>query len=49
MSTGSCAVLVWMTKPSVIRLGVFPDLHSTLSAQSVAFYGRTVDTTCTAK
>jgi Flp pilus assembly protein TadG len=49
MSTGSCAVLVWMTKPAVIRLGVAPDLHSTLSAKSVAFYGRTVGTTCTAK
>ena len=49
MSTGSCAVLVWMTKPTVIRLGVFPDLQSTLRAQSVGFYGRTVGTTCTAK
>ena len=49
MSSGSCAVLVWMTKPSVIRLGVFPDLHATMQAQSVAFYGRTVGTTCTAK
>jgi Flp pilus assembly protein TadG len=49
MSTGSCAVLVWMTKPSIIRLGVAPDLHPTLKAQSVAFYGRTVGTTCTAK
>ena len=24
MSSGSCAVLVWMTKPAVIRLGVVP-------------------------
>ena len=38
-----------MTKPSVIRLGVFPDLHATMQAQSVGFYGRTVGTTCTAK
>ena len=48
--TGSArGVLVWMTKPSVIRLGVFPDLHATMQAQSVSFYGRTVGTTCTAK
>jgi Flp pilus assembly protein TadG len=49
METGSCAVLVWMTKPGSIRLVVFPDLHPTLHAESVAYYGRTVDTKCTAK
>ena len=49
MSSGSCAVLVWMTKPGLIRLVVAPDLTPTLKAQSVAFYGRTVDTRCTAK
>ena len=31
-----------------IRLAVVPDLHSTLKAQSVSYYGRTVGTTCTA-
>ena len=49
MTSGSCAVVVWMSKPGVIRLGVFPDLHPTLHAESVAFYGRTLDTRCTAK
>ena len=49
MSSGSCAVLVWMTKPGLIRLGVAPDLHPTLKARSVGFYGRTLGTTCTAK
>jgi hypothetical protein len=38
-----------MSKPGVIRLGVFPDLHLTLRAESVALYGRTLDTRCTAK
>jgi Flp pilus assembly protein TadG len=49
MSTGSCAVVVWMSKPTVVELGVLPSIHVTLRAQSVAFYGRTVGTTCTAK
>lgn len=49
MTTGSCAVVVWMSKPGVIRLGVFPDLNLTLHADSVSFYGRTLDTRCTAK
>jgi Flp pilus assembly protein TadG len=49
MSAGSCAVVVWMSKPAVIQLAVVPDIHTTLEAQSVAFYGRTVDTRCTAK
>ena len=49
MLSGSCAVKVWMTKPGVIRMGVFPDLHLTLHAESVAFYGRILDTgQCTA-
>ena len=48
MDTGSCAVIVWMAKPARIRLAVVPDLHSTLSAKSVSYYGRTVGTTCTA-
>jgi Flp pilus assembly pilin Flp len=49
MLSGSCAVKVWMSKPGVIRMGVFPDLHLTLHAESVAFYGRILDTgQCTA-
>ncbi len=49
MEAGSCAVKVWMTKPGLIRMIVFPDLHPTLTAKSVAYYGRTWGTTCTAK
>jgi Flp pilus assembly protein TadG len=48
MNAGSCAVLVWMSKPSTITLGVFPDLHATLHAESVSYYGRAWGTTCTA-
>ncbi len=46
MAPGSCAVRVWMTRPARIQLAV-DDLNFTLSAQSVAFYGRTVGTSCT--
>jgi Flp pilus assembly pilin Flp len=49
MHAGSCAVKVWMSKPAVIRLAVLPDLNSTIKAQSVSYYGRTVGTTCTAE
>jgi Flp pilus assembly protein TadG len=48
MLSGSCAVKVWMSKPGVIRMGVFPDLNLTLHAESVSFYGRILDTRCTA-
>ena len=47
MLSGSCAVKVWMSKPGVIRMGVFPDLHLTLHAESVGVYGRILDTRCT--
>ncbi|MEO7844093.1 MAG: TadE/TadG family type IV pilus assembly protein [Nocardioides sp.] len=49
MEVGSCAVLVWMSKPETIQLIAFPDLNTEIGAQSVAYYGRTVGTTCTAK
>jgi len=48
MATGSCAVLVWLSEPKNIQLVVAPDLNLTISAQSVAYYGRTVGTSCTA-
>ena len=47
MLAGSCAVKVWMSKPGVIRMGVFPDLNLTLHAESVGVYGRILDTRCT--
>jgi Flp pilus assembly protein TadG len=47
MLAGSCAVKVWMSTPGVIRMGVFPDLHLTLHAESVGVYGRILDTRCT--
>ena len=47
MLSGSCAVKVWMSKPGVIRMGVFPDLNLTLHAESVGIYGRILDTRCT--
>ena len=48
MNAGSCAVVVWMSKPSTITLAVFPDLHASLHGESVAYYGRQWGTTCTA-
>ena len=48
MAPGSCAVLVWMSKPARIELAVAPDLNLTLNGESAAYYGRTVGTTCTA-
>lgn len=47
--TGSCAVLVWVSKPRTVELAVVPAVHVTLHAESVAFYGRVSGTTCTAK
>jgi Flp pilus assembly protein TadG len=49
MTTGSCAVRVWMSKPRTVELVVVPDIHVTLKAESIAVYGRTSGTTCTAK
>jgi TadE-like protein len=48
MAAGSCAVLVWMERPEKIRLLVAPDLDFTIGAESVAYYGREVQPTCTA-
>jgi hypothetical protein len=48
MAPGSCAVLVWMQRPATIQLIAFPNLSTTIGANSVAYYGRTVGTTCTA-
>lgn len=48
MAAGSCAVLVWMQRPATIQLIAFPNLTLDIGAQSVAFYGREVGTTCTA-
>jgi Flp pilus assembly protein TadG len=48
MSTGSCAVVVWVKKPRKIELVVFPTLHFNVGAKSVSYYGRTVSPGCTA-
>jgi Flp pilus assembly pilin Flp len=48
MAPGSCAVLVWMQRPAKIRLLIFPDLDFNIGAESVAYYGRKVQPTCTA-
>jgi hypothetical protein len=48
MTEGSCAVMVWVTKPRKIELVVFPTLHFDIGAKSVGYYGRTVDPGCTA-
>lgn len=47
--SGSCAVLVWISKPRTVELAVVPAVHINLHAESVAFYGRVVGTTCTVK
>lgn len=49
MAAGSCAVLVWASKPETIKLVVAPDLNLQIAAESVAYYGLTLGTTCTAK
>jgi hypothetical protein len=49
MAAGSCAVLVWISKPESIKLLIFPDLNLNIGAKSVAYYGLTLGTTCTAK
>lgn len=48
MAAGSCAVLVWVQRPETIKLLVVPDLSFNIGAESVAFYGRKVGTSCTA-
>jgi hypothetical protein len=48
MTSGSCAVMVWVSKPRKIELVVFPTLHFDIGGQSVAYYGRTVSPGCTA-
>lgn len=47
MSTGSCAVVVWMERPQSISLFVLPDLDFNIHAASVAYYARKV-APCTA-
>jgi Flp pilus assembly protein TadG len=47
MVSGSCAVLVWMTRPQTIQLLVFGELNFNTRAESVAYYSRVVGTTCT--
>lgn len=49
MAAGTCAVKVWVSKPHTIQLIVFPDLDFNVGAQSVAYYGRTVLSGCTAE
>ena len=48
MTSGSCAVVVWVKKPATIHLFVAPDLHFYLGSKSISYYGLTVST-CTAK
>jgi Flp pilus assembly protein TadG len=47
MDADSCLVKVWVRKPARILFGVVPDAEITLAANSVSYYGRTVDL-CTA-
>ena len=48
MANGSCAVIVWVTKPATIELAIVPTVHFDISAKSVAYYGRTLTSGCTA-
>jgi Flp pilus assembly protein TadG len=47
MPSGTCAVVVWASKPRTIELLVAPDLRMNVHAKSVSSYGQTV-TPCTA-
>jgi Flp pilus assembly protein TadG len=47
MDADSCLVKVWVRKPARILFGVVPDAEITLAANSVSYYGRTVEP-CTA-
>ena len=49
MQPGSCAALVWMSRPEKIQLIVFPDMNFDIGAESVARYSRKLTTTCTAE
>lgn len=40
MASGTCAVLVWARRPESVTLGVLPDLHFDVAAQSSSYYGR---------
>jgi len=42
MTTGTCVVKVWVQKPATINLGVATLPSFTISARSVAYYGRAV-------
>lgn len=46
MAPNSCAVRVWVQKPAKISLIVFPDYNFNIGAQSVAYYGRSVQNGC---
>jgi hypothetical protein len=48
MTTGTCAVVVWVRKPRDIELVIAPDLNLNIGGKSVSYYGRTVDGGCTA-
>jgi Flp pilus assembly protein TadG len=47
VAADSCLVKVWVRKPARILFGVIPDKTIPLAANSVSYYGRTVDL-CTA-
>lgn len=47
MAAGSCAVVVWMTRPQKIELIAFPAYTFDTKAQSVAYFSRT-DGSCVA-
>lgn len=47
MTSGSCAVVVWVKKPRTIELLIAPDLRVHVHAKSVAYYGQKIGT-CTA-
>jgi Flp pilus assembly protein TadG len=48
MTSGSCAVKVWVRKPANIQLVIAPTLNFNIGAKSVSYYGR-VSGTCTAE
>lgn len=47
MSTGSCAVKVWVSRPETIQLVVAPTYSFNIGAKSVSYYGLTTGS-CTA-
>jgi hypothetical protein len=48
MSSGSCAVKVWVRKPADIELLIAPTVNFNIGAESVSYYGR-VSGACTAE